>query len=67
MTPCSLELKSKVALLSAVVPLGPSPTFAVPPVPAGVYLLRVRAVNAAGTSGPSNEFVLRVNAPVRGT
>lgn len=63
-----LEAGSDIGLSDlAVVPLGPSPTFAVPPVPAGVYLLRVRAVNAAGTSGPSNEFVLRVNAPVRGT
>lgn len=56
-----LEAGSDVGLSDlAAVPLGPAATFIVPPVPSGVYVLRVRAVNAAGTSGPSNEVVLRV-------
>lgn len=56
-----LEAGSDVGLSDlAAVPLGPSAAFSVPPVPGGVYVLRVRAVNAAGTSGPSNEVVLRV-------
>ena len=33
---------------------------AVPGVPAGAYFVRVRAVNAAGTSEPSNEIVVNV-------
>lgn len=44
----------------AVVPLGSAPGFAVPPVPSGVDVLRVRAVNGAGTGPPSADLVLRV-------
>jgi hypothetical protein len=56
-----LEAGSDIGLSDlAAVPLGPVAAFSVPPVPSGVYVLRVRAVNAAGTSGPSNEVVLRV-------
>ena len=56
-----LEAGSDIGLSDlAVVPLGPSAAFTVPPVPSGVYVVRVRAVNAAGTSGPSNDVVLRV-------
>jgi hypothetical protein len=35
-------------------------TLAVLGVPAGTYFVRVRAINSAGTSGPSNEFLLIV-------
>lgn len=63
-----LEAGTDVGLSDlAALPLGPAATFSVPPVPNGVYVLRVRAVNAAGTSGPSNEVVLRVAAPIPGT
>lgn len=44
----------------AAVPLGPVASFAIPPVPAGAYHLRVRAVNAAGTGPPSADVVLHV-------
>lgn len=44
----------------ASVLLGPVPGFDVPAVPPGVYVLRVRAENAAGVGPPSGEIVLRV-------
>lgn len=56
-----LEAGSDLGLSDlAVVPLGPATSFTVPPVPSGVYILRVRAVNAAGTGAPSADVVLRV-------
>jgi len=47
---------------SAVFPfsLGLTDTFVVGAVPAGVYTVLVRAVNAAGASDPSNEVVVTV-------
>ena len=44
----------------ASVALGRVPTFAGPEVPPGRYFVRVRAVNAVGTSAPSNEVVIDV-------
>ena len=56
-----LEAGSDVGLADlATVALGPTPAFTVPPIPSGVYLLRVRAVNAAGMGRPSADLVLRV-------
>lgn len=56
-----LEAGSDVGLADlATVALGPTPSFTVPPIPSGVYVLRVRAVNAAGTGPPSADLVLRV-------
>ena len=43
-----------------VMALGPSPSFVAGEVPAGRYYVRVRAVNHAGVSGPSNEIVIDV-------
>jgi uncharacterized protein YkwD len=42
-------------------PLGPVPGLSVSSVPPGTYYLRVRAINAAGPSGPSQEVVLVVS------
>ncbi|MBP7777923.1 MAG: fibronectin type III domain-containing protein [Acidobacteria bacterium] len=42
------------------VTLGPTPSFVVPPVVPGTYVVRVRAVNAAGVGPPSSDVVLRV-------
>lgn len=44
----------------ATVLLGPTSSFVVPPVPPGTYVVRVRAVNAAGLGPPSSDLVLRV-------
>lgn len=44
----------------ASVALGRVPTLAGPEVPPGRYFVRVRAVNAVGTSAPSNEVVIDV-------
>ncbi|MFN7978803.1 MAG: hypothetical protein U0P30_11735 [Vicinamibacterales bacterium] len=56
-----LEAGSDIGLSDlAAVPRGPGATVIVPPVPRGGEVVRVRAVNAAGASGPSNEVVLRV-------
>lgn len=56
-----LEAGTDVGLANlATVSLGPVTSFVVPPVPAGVYLIRVRAVNAAGVSRPSRDLVLRM-------
>jgi hypothetical protein len=57
----ALEAGSDIGLADlGVVPLGPAPGFTVPPVSSGVYVLRVRAVNGAGTGPPSADLVLRV-------
>lgn len=40
--------------------LGPTPVFAVAGVPPGVYAVRVRAINGAGSSPPSSDVVVRV-------
>lgn len=56
-----LEAGSDTGLADLVTaPLGPAPGLVVPGVPSGVYVLRVRAVNAAGTGPPSADVVLRV-------
>lgn len=56
-----LEAGSDVGLANlATLSLGPTPSFTVSSIPSGVYVLRVRAVNAAGTGAPSNDLVLRV-------
>ena len=44
----------------ATLPVGPATTFSTSGVPPGAYFVRVRAVNAAGSSGPSNEIVVVV-------
>ena len=44
------------------VPLGPTPGFVVPGVPAGTYFVRVLAQNASGTSAASNEVSFTVAA-----
>lgn len=45
-----------------VTDVGPYPTFPIPPftTPRGTYIVRVRAVNAAGVGPPSEDFVLRL-------
>jgi hypothetical protein len=42
---------------------GPATTFATSGVPSGTYYVRVRARNANGASGPSNEVSLTVGSP----
>ena len=49
----------------AVVPVGASPSFSTP-APPGVYYVRVRASNLAGTSGPSNEVIVQVGVGCTG-
>ena len=44
----------------ATVPLPPTPTFAAPGVPAGVFYARVLAQNSGGASAPSNEVSFTV-------
>lgn len=46
----------------AVVRLGTATSLAPGLVPAGVYFIRVRAVNAVGVSPPSNEVLLRIGS-----
>ncbi|MEZ5285170.1 MAG: PQQ-binding-like beta-propeller repeat protein [Vicinamibacterales bacterium] len=41
--------------------LPPTSTFEVPTAPTGIYWARLRAINAAGASGPSNEVVINVD------
>jgi exo-beta-1,3-glucanase (GH17 family) len=47
-------------------PVGAHPCFSHGAVPPGTYYLRVRASNAGGTSGPSNEVPLVVGTPPPG-
>ncbi len=49
-----------LADIASVPTAGPAPQFTTSGLAVGTYFLRVRAVNTAGTSGPSNEIVLSV-------
>jgi len=44
------------------VPAGSGTSFTIPSVPPGAFYVRVRAINAAGSSPPSNEVVLGMSA-----
>lgn len=46
----------------AVIQMGAATSLAAGYVPPGIYFVRVRAVNAAGRSAPSNEVMLRIGA-----
>ena len=46
----------------AVIPMGSATSLAAGYVPPGIYFVRVRAVNAAGQSAPSNELLVRLGA-----
>ena len=49
-----------------IAPIGPQPSLLVPGVPVGIYYVRVRSVNAAGASAPSNEIVVVVTGGCTG-
>jgi predicted phage tail protein len=56
-----LEAGSATGLSNlASVAIGPATTFSTSGVPAGSYFVRVRAVNAAGSSAVSNEVIVVV-------
>ena len=56
-----LEAGSAAGLSNlASITLAPTSTYSVPNVPAGVYFVRVRAVDGSGVSGPSNEVTVVV-------
>lgn len=52
-----------LANLASVATGSATPAFATTAVPSGNYFVRVRARNAAGTSGPSNEVIVTVGTP----
>ena len=59
----TLQAGSSAGLTNiATLPMGPSTSFAVSGVPAGVYFLRVTAANACGESAVSPEATARVGA-----
>jgi len=58
-----LEAGTDIGLSNLLVTaVGPFPLFSIPPftTPPGTYIVRVRAVNAAGVGPPSEDFVLRL-------
>ena len=52
--------------LTASLPMGVTENFSFPSVPGGTYTLRVRAVNAGGTSAPSDAVMLTFPGPCSG-
>jgi Tol biopolymer transport system component len=63
--PTSLTLDVSGAIVTSV-PLGLSNSFTFAGVPGGTYTLAVRAVNAAGSSPPSNSITLTFPGPCSG-